>query len=213
MILLDELKQALQLIEQGILVPRYRPDQKAFTYKVVGNDIWRATSLLEALSGISITEFASLYEKYNYGLIEAYFSLLYGLEPDRILVEDQYHAAKNALAKSSSSDPVVYGESTDEEKQEERRILQFLWLKQNNVIDFCFVEQEEMEENNNYSAYIDLAGKRVYILFVNDMLYRKKTRGGKRSFLNQREIYIEGGFKALIRQKCDLLEQFIPAFI
>lgn len=213
MILLDELKQALQLIEQGILLPRFQFEQKAFTYKVVGNDIWRATSVIEPLLNLSITDFSALYEKYGYGLVEAYFSFLYDQEPDRILAKDNYHAACHVLKNSPPSDPVIFGTSTEEERQEEIRILQLFWLKQYNVIDFCFVEPGEIEDNNNYSVYTDLAGKRVYILFINDMLYRKKTRGGKRSFLNQREIYLEGGFKALIRQKCDLLEQLIPAFI
>ena len=97
MILLDELKQALQLIEQSILVPRFQSEQKAFTYKLVGNDIWRATSVVEPLLNLSITDFSALYEKYDYGLVEAYFSFLYDQEPDRILVKDNYHAACSVL--------------------------------------------------------------------------------------------------------------------
>lgn len=213
MILLDELKQALQLIEQSILVPRFQSEQKAFTYKVVGNDIWRATSVVEPLLNLSITDFSALYEKYDYGLVEAYFSFLYDQEPDRILVKDNYHAACSVLRNSPPSEPVIFGTSTEEEREEEIRILQLFWLKQYNVVDFCFVEPGEIEDNNNHSVYIDLAGKRVYLLFSNDMLHRKRTTNSKLTFLNQKETYLEGGFEALIRQKCELLEQSLPIFI
>lgn len=212
MTLVEEFDMALTLCDKSILTPRVNDENNELCFKVVGNDIWPATSLVEDLVDFSIPDFFHFYQRFGWDGLQAFFSRLYGQKPYFIEDGNNFNEAMNFLNTRTPSGSIEYSPTSNADAIKEKELRCFFWLKAKGVIDFCFIDEDEEQTETDYSVYQNLSGKPAYILFVKEMLAQTSSRK-RHQFRNLKEIYLAGGYSALVKDECAVKTYPFPNFV
>lgn len=141
-----------------------------------------------------------IYDKEN----ESFLFVLPDNDPAWELLSELHDPAfvKETINKEFVDEVNQFGEFQADQINTLREYLRFFWLLDAGVVDFCFAEAGEKEEETPYSTFTDFDGQRIFLLFRNDCA--ATTPVGKRDHQHRglKEIYLGGGLGELISNEC-----------